>query len=58
MKNDNLWKDVNWGLIVLLVLNAFYWVNVWWYGFFIPTIVTIVVAAIVGIVLKLKEERW
>tara|TARA_Y100001963_G_C6465157_1_gene301964 strand:+ start:318 stop:494 length:177 start_codon:yes stop_codon:yes gene_type:complete len=58
MKEDNLWKDVNWGLIVLLVLNAFYWVNVWWYGFFIPTIVTIVVAAIVGIVLKLKEERW
>ena len=56
--NDNLWKDINWGMIILLVLNAFYWVNVWFYGFFIPTIVTIVVAAIVGIVMKLKEERW
>ena len=56
--NDNLWKDINWGMIILLVLNAFYWVNVWMYGFFLPTIVTIVVAAIVGIVMKLKEERW
>mgnify|MGYP001443180427 FL=1 len=56
--NDNLWKDINWGMIILIVLNAFYWVNVWWYGFFVPTIVTIVVAAIVGIVMKLKEERW
>tara|TARA_Y100001973_G_scaffold104945_1_gene176323 strand:- start:1769 stop:1942 length:174 start_codon:yes stop_codon:yes gene_type:complete len=56
--NDNLWKDINWGMILLIVLNAFYWVNVWWYGFFLPTIVTIVVAAIVGIVMKLKEERW
>ena len=55
---DNIWKDINWGMIILLVLNAFYWVNVWFYGFFIPTIVTIVVAAIVGIVMKLKEERW
>ena len=48
----------NWPIIILLLLNAYYWVNVWWYGFLIPTIVTIVIASIVGIILKLYEERY
>ena len=49
---------LNWGMILLLLANAYYWFNVWMYGFIIPTIVTIVVASIVGIILKLYEERY
>ena len=52
-----MWKDLNWGMIILLLLNAFYWVSVWCYGFFIPTIVTIVGAAVVGIIYKIKENN-
>tara|TARA_Y100001937_G_scaffold127639_1_gene200511 strand:+ start:4472 stop:4630 length:159 start_codon:yes stop_codon:yes gene_type:complete len=49
---------LNWGMILLLLANAYYWFNVWMYGFIIPTIVTIVIASIIGIILKLYEERY
>ena len=59
-KDKPLWNEpeyrINWGLIIILVLNAYYWVNVYWYGFFMPTIVTIILAAVVGLVLRLKGE--
>ena len=51
-------REYNWGMIILLSLNAFYWVNVYWYGFFIPTIVTIVIAAVIGIIMRLRENRY
>ena len=44
----------NWGLIIILLLNAYYWVNVYWYGFFIPTMWTIVIAAIIGLYFRLS----
>ena len=46
----------NWGTIILLLVNAYYWVSVWKYGFFLPTIWTIVIASIVGLILRLKGE--
>ena len=52
------YRDLNWGMIGLLSLNAFFWFSVFRWGFFISLMWTIVGAAIVGIVLKLKEERW
>ena len=51
-------REYNWGMIILLLLNAYYWVNVYWYGFFIPTIVTIIIAAVIGIIMKLRENRY
>tara|TARA_B100000287_G_scaffold409844_1_gene437612 strand:+ start:224 stop:400 length:177 start_codon:yes stop_codon:yes gene_type:complete len=51
-------REINWGMIVLLLLNAYYWVNVYWYGFFLPTIVTIVIAAVIGIIMRLRENRY
>ena len=51
-------KEYNWGMIILLLLNAYYWVNVYWYGFFLPTIVTIIVAAVIGIIMRLRENRY
>ena len=55
LKDD---RELNWGMIILLLLNAYYWVNVYWYGFFLPTIVTIIAAAIIGIIIKVKENRY
>ena len=54
MKED---RELNWGMIILLLLNASYWVCVWKFGFFLPTIWTIVIAALVGIIIKLKENN-
>ena len=56
--NKETSMKLNWGMIIILLLNAYYWFNVWVYGFIIPTIVTIVIAAIIGIILKLYEERY
>tara|TARA_Y100001938_G_scaffold146055_2_gene224132 strand:- start:2269 stop:2442 length:174 start_codon:yes stop_codon:yes gene_type:complete len=47
-------KELNWGLIILLVLNASYWVCVWKFGFFLPTMWTVVGACIVGLWLRLS----
>ena len=51
-------KELNWGLIGLLILNAYYWVCVWNYGFLLPTIWTIVIAAVIGLVLRVMENRY
>ena len=58
MKTIKDGKELNWGMIILLLLNAYYWVNVYWYGFFLPTIVTIVIAAVIGIIMRLRENRY
>ena len=58
MKTIKDGKELNWGMIMILLLNAYYWVNVYWYGFFIPTIVTIIVAAVIGIIMRLRENRY
>ena len=49
MKIINDKKEINWGLIVLLILNGFYWVNVYYFGFIMPTLLTIILSAIVGL---------
>jgi len=54
MKIMNDKTELNWGMIILLILNASYWVCVWKFGFFLPTIWTIVGACIVGLWLRLS----
>ncbi len=58
MKPINDKRELNWGMIGLLVLNACYWVCVWNYGFLLPTIWTIVIAAVIGLVLRVMENRY
>ena len=53
MKTMNDKTELNWGMIILLILNASYWVCVWNFGFFLPTIWTIVIASIIGLWLRL-----
>ena len=50
---DREHDEYGWGIPVLLLLNAYYWVCVYWYGFFVPTMWTIVIAAIVGLYFRL-----
>ena len=54
---DREHDSINWGLIVVLMSCVYYWINVYWYGFLIPTIITIVIAAIIGIVFKILDMR-
>ena len=49
---------LNWGMIILLIGNATFWFCVFKYGFFISLIWTIVVAAIIGIIVKVQENRY
>ena len=51
---DREHDSINWGLIVVLLLNAYYWVCVYYYGFFIHTMWTIVIAAMVGLYFRLS----
>ena len=56
MKVINEQGEFNWGMIILLLLNASYWVCVYYFGFFLPTIWTIVGASIVGIFLRVTDR--
>ena len=54
MKMINDKRELNWGMIGLLSLNAFFWFSVFTWGFFISLMWTIVGAAIVGLWLRLS----
>ena len=47
-------RNLNWGLIVVLLACAYYWVNVYYYGFFVTTVWTIVITAVIGLWLTLS----
>ena len=44
----------NWGIIILLSLNAFFWFSVFHYGFFVSIMWTVVISAIIGIIFNIK----
>ena len=48
MKNNIL------GFAIIILLNAYYWVNVYYYGFFSTIIWLIVLSAIVGLWIRLS----
>ena len=53
MKTMNDKTELNWGMVILLLMNAFFWYSVWQWGFFISITWTIVLASIVGLWLRL-----
>ncbi len=53
MKIVNDKTELNWGMIILLLTNAFFWVSVWLWGFFISITWTIVLSCIIGLWYKL-----
>ena len=54
MKTMNDKTELNWGMIGLLLTNAFFWYSVWHWGFFISITWTIILACIVGLWLRLS----
>ena len=54
MKEDNIWKDMNWGMIGVVIGSIVVWYSIVTYGFFQTIIWTIVISAIIGLVIKLK----
>ncbi len=51
---DKEHDEINWGMIIALILCAYYWVNVYYYGFFVTTMWTIVITAIIALCLRLN----
>jgi len=45
--------ELNWGMIILLLTNAFFWYSVWQWGFFISITWTIILSCIIGLWYKL-----
>ena len=57
MKEDNIWKDMNWGMITIFIITILFWTNVWFNGFFSSLMWLVIISAIIGIIIKLKENR-
>ena len=48
---------LNWGMIGVLGVGILFWTNVWFNGFFISIMELIIISAIVGIIIKLRENN-
>ena len=55
--NDNIFKDFNWGMIAICIGTILFWVNVWFNGLFNSIIWLVIISAIIGIIIKLRENR-
>ncbi len=58
MKVVNDKKEVNWGILGVLLLSVVIWSSVYFFGFFLTIIWTIVISAVVGIIIKLLQQRY
>ena len=47
----------NWGTIGIIILNTIIWYSIFTNGFWITLVWVVVFAAILGIIIKLKENR-
>ena len=45
-------KDISLGKVIILLICAYYWVSVYYYGFFVTTMWTIVITSVYGIWLR------
>ena len=48
----------NWGMLLVLILGCYIWYNIFVHGLFLTLVWIVIGSAIIGIVLKLMEERW
>ena len=56
-KSGGIGSMINWGMIGIIILNTIIWYSIFTNGFFTTLIWVVIGAAIVGIILKLKEMR-
>jgi len=47
----------NWGMIGISLISIAFWTNVWFNGLFISVMELIIISAMVGIIIKLRENR-
>ena len=47
----------NWGIMGVFVIGILFWTNVWFNGLFISVMELIIISAMVGIIIKLRENR-
>ena len=46
----------NWGMIGVLLTGILFWTNVWFNGFFMSLLWLIIVGAMIGIFLRVKDR--
>ena len=49
--------NINWVTIGLLTISAYFWVNVYLFGLFQTVMWSVVITSIIGIIIKLKQEK-
>jgi len=49
--------NINWVTIGLLIFSACFWLNVYFFGVFQTMMWLIVIGSIIGIIIKLKQEK-
>ena len=47
-----------WGVFILASLTAYFWVSVYYFGLFQTITWSIILSAIVGLIIKLYENRY
>jgi predicted PurR-regulated permease PerM len=58
MKVVNDKREVNWVILGVLLLTVVVWSSVYFFGFFLTIIWTIVISAVLGIIIKLLQQRY
>ncbi len=53
MKEDNIWKDMNWGMIGVGIGSIVIWISIFKFGFFITLCWLVIISAIIGLWLRL-----
>ena len=56
-KEDDIWKDMNWGMIGVGIGGILIWYSIFTFGFFNTIIWLVIISAVIGIIIKLKENR-
>ena len=51
-------RKPNWIMIGIIILNTFIWYSIFTIGFFVTLTWLIIIAAIIGIIIRLYENRY
>ena len=51
---DNIWKDMNWGMIGVGIGSIVIWYSIFAFGFFITLCWLVIISAIIGLWLRLS----
>ena len=52
------YKNFNWGILIVLILTILLWYSIFTIGFLVTLTWLIIIAAIIGIIIRLYENRY